>query len=88
MEVPFVRFRGLADVCRPLTRTTKEKNYITDIYRSEKVSSASEFGHVGSTSSCHLQSVFRACSEHAKVSPAVTVGSRTTSGARAGFVPE
>ena len=78
MQVTFVRFSGLTDECRPLTPTTKGKNYLTEFYRSEKVSSASEFSHVVSTSSSHLQSVFRARSEHAKVSPAVTVGSPTS----------
>jgi len=80
--------RLLTDVYRPLTPTTKGKNDLTDFYRNEKISSASDFSHDGSTSSCHLQLVFRACSEHAKFSPAVTVGSRTTFEARAGFVPE
>jgi hypothetical protein len=80
--------RPLTDVYRPLTPTTISKNDLTDFYRNEKISSASDFSHDGSTSSCHLQLVFRACSEHAKFSPAVTVGSRTTFEARAGFVPE
>jgi len=64
-------------VCRPLTPTTKGKNNLTDFYCSEKVSSASQFSHVGSTTGSHLQSVFRARLEHAEVSPAVTVGSPT-----------